>query len=324
MDTSKFSSKFLWIEKYRVKDIDKLVLDENVKQEMKFYLSSPTDLPNMILVGNTGTGKTTLARIIIETLITDMNNVLILNGSDQRGIDIVRKTITEFIKSEPYDDPIKIVFIDEADYLTQEAWAALRNLIEKYYRYTRFIFTGNQDNFPIPIKSRSILIKFKNLDRNYIISYLSYILQSENINYKEEDLNKIIDVYYPDVRTMISALQRYSFTGTLNVDLLNDDKSKELELTELTLNLIELIKSNVNPYQIVISINKICMESLVDYREVFKMLFYRLNINDIPIKVLVYKYSNQLNYALVPGMLYISFIDELKSTIYNMQSLNTY
>jgi DNA polymerase III delta prime subunit len=321
MSTDKFSSNFLWIEKYRVRDINNLVLDESVKAEIKHYLESPKELPNLILIGSAGTGKTTLSRIIVDHVIKDSSNMLIINGSDQRGIETVRKVITEFVSIPPFGDPIKITFIDEADYFTSDAFAAMRHLMEKYSEQNRFILTGNEDNFPEPIKSRSVLIKFKSVSIEYVRSFLKSILVNEKIEHFDQDIDSVIDVYYPDIRSMVSVMQRNSYTGKLDSSNLLNDKTKELDLIDSTLNYIEALRIGSRYYEITNKINDICMKSLVDYREVYKQLFYKVNPKYIPVKVLIYKYTNTLTYALVPGMNYISFIDELKTVIYEMNNL---
>ncbi len=317
--TSQYSNKHLWIEKYRAKDLDELVIDDNFKKIINKYLVDPKILSNLILVGEPGTGKTSLARIIIDKLINDSNDVLILNGSDQRGIQTIRVLVNEFISTKPMFSVIKIVLIDEADYLTPEAWAALRHMIEKYSSNVRFIFTANENKFPAAIKSRCLEQKFNVLSKDYIQNFLTKILTNEKIEFTQDNLQIIMNMFYPDLRKIVNSTQSLVIDNKLDVsNITNLLKSEEI-LIQMTISFMKEIlnnnKTNIN--RIKLDIVNLISQQYVDYVSVYKYLFKYLNFILIPIKVIISKYTNQIPYAVVPSMNYLVFIDELEKTLQN-------
>lgn len=163
------------------------------------------DMPHLLLYGPPGTGKTTLARIIIKMLDADS---ITLNASSERGIDTVRQKITEFAGTKSSNDGIKIVFLDEADHLTQDAQTALRNIMETHCKNTRFIMTCNYFSKIIdPIKSRCISIKFDNIPIDVIITRMKFICENEKIPYEVEALKKIAERTGSDMRSAINKLE---------------------------------------------------------------------------------------------------------------------
>jgi len=163
------------------------------------------DMPHLLLYGPPGTGKTTLARIIIKMLDADS---ITLNASSERGIETVRQKITEFAGTKSSNEGIKIVFLDEADHLTQEAQTALRNIMETHCRNTRFIMTCNYFSKIIdPIKSRCLSIKFDNIPIDIIIARMKFICDNEKIPYEVEALQKIVERTGSDMRSAINKLE---------------------------------------------------------------------------------------------------------------------
>jgi replication factor C small subunit len=196
----------LWVEKYRPTSLEELVLDPLHKDIIHKFVKEKS-IPNLLLSGGVGTGKTTISKILIGTIDCDS---LILNASSDRGIDIVRNRIQMFASMSSFKK-WKIVFMDEADLLTPESFFALRNLMETYSQNTRFIFTANYINKIIePIRSRCQIMEFKSLPKEFIIKKLSDILAKEKIEYDNTDLGILVDTYYPDIRSMINSLQMHT------------------------------------------------------------------------------------------------------------------
>jgi len=193
----------LWVEKYRPSSLNDLVLDPLHKDIIHKFLKEG-NIPHLLLSGGVGTGKTTIAKILINTLDCDS---LILNASSERGIDVVRNKIQMFASMSSFKK-WKIVFMDEADLLTPESFFALRNIMETYSQNTRFILTANYINRIIePIRSRCQIMEFKALPKEFINKKLSDILAKEKIEYDNADLDILIETYYPDIRSMINSLQ---------------------------------------------------------------------------------------------------------------------
>lgn len=196
----------IWMEKYRPQKIDDLVLENDTKELINKFLCEKS-IPHLLLSGHVGSGKTTIAKMLIRALDCDS---ITLNASDERGIDVVRDKIKRFAMMSSFKN-LKIVFLDEFDAMTPDAQFALRNLMETFAEQTRFILTANYLNKIIePIRSRCQLIEFKNLGKKQIRILLESILKEEDLGYDIDDLLVLIDLYYPDIRSMINHLQLYS------------------------------------------------------------------------------------------------------------------
>jgi replication factor C small subunit len=196
----------LFVEKYRPKEFNDVVgLSNNFKS------IDLNNIPHLLFYGSPGTGKTTLAKIIINKLKSDS---LILNASDERGIDIIREKVKVFASTKSTNGKLKVIFLDEGDYLTMEAQTSLRNIFETYHTNCRFIITCNYINKIIePLKSRCVVIEFNNINKDDIKNRLINICRFENIIYQDEVLNILIEKYGLDMRKMINKIEELKAVG---------------------------------------------------------------------------------------------------------------
>ena len=204
----------LYVEKYRSKTLDEYVGNEQLKQIVAQYIEK-NDLQNLLLYGTPGTGKTTLAKLIVNNFNCDY---LYINASDERGIDTIRDKVQGFASSASFK-PIKIIVLDEADFLTIQAQASLRNIIETYSRTTRFILTCNYlERIIDPLQSRYQVLKITPPSKKEVAKHVAVILDKEEINYELEDLVLVVNKHYPDVRKILNTCQVNAVDNTLKVD----------------------------------------------------------------------------------------------------------
>jgi replication factor C small subunit len=204
----------LFVEHYRPKTIDGYVGNEQIKNTIQQYLDQ-NDIQNFCFYGPAGTGKTTLAKIIVKNLDCDY---LYINASDERGIDTIREKVTGFASTASFKS-LKVVILDEADFLTINAQASLRNVIETFSRTTRFILTCNYiERIIDPIQSRCQVLKIIPPSKKEIAQHLVGILNQENISYELEDLGNIVNQFYPDLRKMLNTIQLSIIDNHLKVD----------------------------------------------------------------------------------------------------------
>ena len=231
----------MWVEKYRPRKIKDCILTENLKETFQEFLKQG-EIPNLLLSGSAGTGKTTVARALCEEMGADY---IIINGSDEgRQIDTLRNKIKNFAStvSLTEDANHKVVIIDEADYMNADSvQPALRNFIETFYNNCRFIFTCNYKNKIIPaLHSRCTVIDFaikngqKVLTAKAFMERMAGLLKDENIEFDKKVLAELIQKYYPDFRRTINELQRYSVRGKIDSGILfslSEANTKELVKT---------------------------------------------------------------------------------------------
>jgi len=194
----------LWIERYRSETLDQYIGNETIKTRIADCIAK-NDIPHFIFSGTAGTGKTTLAKLIVGNIKCDY---LYLNASDENGIDMIREKVKGFASSASFQ-PLKIVILDEADFLTQPAQAALRNIIEEYSINTRFVLTCNYiERLIEPLQSRCEIHILKPPSKGEVAKHVcTNILEVENIDYDLKDVATLIKEYYPDVRSIIKNLQ---------------------------------------------------------------------------------------------------------------------
>jgi replication factor C small subunit len=223
----------LYVERFRPTELQYYVGNENVKETIQKYLDQG-DIQNFIFYGPAGTGKTTLAKIIVKNLDCDY---LYINASDENGIDTIREKVKGFASSASWKG-IKVVILDEADFITIQGQAALRNVIETFSRSTRFILTCNFiERIIDPLQSRCQVLKIVPPSKTDVYNHLTWILADQlSISYEPEDLKTLIVQYYPDMRKMLNVIQMSVKDDHIQLDktvLTSNNYIKEV-LKELT------------------------------------------------------------------------------------------
>ena len=220
----------LWVEKYRPTTTDTYIGNEHLKSKVSVYLESG-DLPHLLLYGKAGTGKTTLAKILVKNIECDY---LYINASDENNVDTVRNKVKNFASTMGFKD-YKIIILDECDYITPNAQAALRNLMETFSKHCRFILTCNfVERIIDPIQSRCQSFQIIPPSKKEVAKHIHDILLKENVMSDMKDLKVLIDSGYPDIRRVINAAQRNVVKGRLKLDttsiIQNDYKLKLLKI----------------------------------------------------------------------------------------------
>jgi DNA polymerase III delta prime subunit len=222
----------LWVEKYRPSNLDTYIGNDQLKSKVEIYLESG-DLPHLLLFGKAGTGKTTLAKLLVNNIDCDY---LYINASDENNVETVRSKVKNFASTMGFKD-YKVIILDECDYITPNAQAALRNLMETFSKHCRFILTCNfVERIIDPIQSRCQTFQVIPPNKNDVAKHLHTILTQESVDYDREDLAILVNSGYPDIRRVINGAQRQSVDGKLVIDkqsiVENDYKLKLLEILE--------------------------------------------------------------------------------------------
>jgi len=220
----------IWVEKYRPAKLDDLILDES---SLRVVSQFKDEIPNLLFVGSPGTGKTTLARIIVNDILGC--NFLYINASDESGIDTIRHNITNFAQTKSFDGGVKVVVLDEADGLTSQAQAALRNTMETYAKYCRFILTANYKHKIIPaLQSRCQSLDLKP-EIKQAAKRCFNILKLENVTVSDEQkikFGQLVKRTFPDLRKTINELQKSVVDGELLIDSSGSDSELLAAVTQ--------------------------------------------------------------------------------------------
>ena len=256
----------LFVEKYRSKVLDEYIGNEQLKQIVSQYINN-NDIQNLLLYGTPGTGKTTLAKLIVNNINCDF---LYINASDERGIDTIRDKVQGFASSASFK-PLKIIILDEADFLTIQAQASLRNIIETYSRTTRFILTCNYlERIIDPLQSRCQVLKITPPSKKEVAQHVANVLDQEDISYENFNIAFIVNKHYPDIRKILNTCQVNTVDGELVIDtsILTSSNYTDAILKELK----AANKSSFN------NIRQILADSnLSDFEEIYRFLYDNLD-----------------------------------------------
>jgi DNA polymerase III delta prime subunit len=258
----------LWTEKYRPSKLNDYVGNEHLKSKVEGYLETG-EIPHLLLYGKAGTGKTTLAKLIVKSIDCDY---MIINASDENNVETVRNKVKNFASSMGFK-PFKIIILDEFDYMTANAQAILRNLMETFSGHCRFILTCNYVEKVIePIQSRCQTFQIVPPTKKDVAMQISKILKSEEVEFEVKDLVPIIDAAYPDIRKIINTCQLNSIKGKLKVDvqnlLENDYKAK----------IVDILKSSDDKRNKYMKVRQTLIDSKVtDFTDLYTMLYDKVD-----------------------------------------------
>ena len=261
------SDHSLWVERYRPKQLEELIGTSAIKETIKLWLENK-DIPHLLFFSSPGTGKTSIGKILIKHIPCDS---LIINASDENGVDSIRNKVQDFCMTMGMQ-PLKIMFLDEADRLTPDAQGILRNLMETYSNSTRFILTCNYAEKIIPaIKSRSQSYEIKPPSKPEAMSHLVKILTAENVKFDPKDVAFIVASYFPDLRKIINFAQQSSITGELKIAKANTQDQ------DYKVKLIELLKTPAKAGVFGEIRQLVADASFSNYEEVYRFLFDHVN-----------------------------------------------
>jgi DNA polymerase III delta prime subunit len=257
----------LWVERYRPTKLENYIGNEHLKSKVDVYLKSG-DMPHLLLFGRAGTGKTTLAKMLVNSIECDY---LYINASDENSVDTVRNKVRNFASTIGFKD-MKIIILDECDYITPNAQAALRNLMETFSKHCRFILTCNfVERIIDPIQSRCQSFQIVPPSKKEVAVHLHNILTEEEVACKMDDVVSLVNAGYPDIRRVINSAQRQVVDGMLVID------EQALMENDYKLTLIEILK-NDNKKDAFKKIRKLLADSKVtDFSDGFRLLYDTLD-----------------------------------------------
>jgi len=304
----------LLTEVYRPQTLETFVGSDSIKETIQKQLDQ-NDIQNMLFFGKSGCGKTTLAKLIVNNLECAS---LILNASDERGIETIRDKVTSFASAASFQ-PQKVVVLDEADFLTIQAQASLRNVIEKFSRSTRFILTCNYiERIIDPLQSRCQTFKIVPPSKLEIAKHLKYnILDVEGIIFEPKDLKTIINKYYPDLRKTLNTIQSSTVDNKLKLD------TSVLVESQYQNKIIELLKSPKTTFrqlrQVIADSNANEFSDL--YRELYDSITEYANGREGEIILYIEEYMHHSSFVVDKEICIMAALNKILNTLKQKQIL---
>ena len=253
----------LWVERYRPVSLENYIGNEHLKTKVSKYISTG-DIPHLLLHGKAGTGKTTLAKLLVSNVDCDQ---MYVNASDENNVETVRNKIKMFASSVGFKD-LKVIILDECDFLTPNAQAALRNLMETFSKHCRFILTCNYvERIIDPIQSRCQSFQIIPPSKKEVAIHTSSILNTEGISFDNEQIVTMVNSSYPDIRRIINAVQRNIVDNQLIVD------TESLVQNDYKLQVLEILQTQdkKNAFK---NLRQLLADSQIrDYADLFRLLY---------------------------------------------------
>jgi DNA polymerase III delta prime subunit len=253
----------LFVEKYRPNTLDNYIGNQHLKSKVKHYLESG-DLPHLLLYGKAGTGKTTLAKLLVKNIDCDY---LYINASDENNVETVRTKVKDFASTIGFKD-MKVIILDECDYITPNAQAALRNLMETFSKHCRFILTCNYvERIIDPIQSRCQSFQIIPPSKQEVAKHLHNILVQENVMDTPEDIKILVETGYPDIRRVINSAQRNVVGGKIKLD------TSSIIQNDYKLKLIKILETQDKKTAFKEIRQRLLDNQITDYADLFRLLY---------------------------------------------------